>query len=261
VDIALQPHQGILRRLLKGRGDAPILRVSPQIRRLVPSTESWIDLLSDIDLARVTDWCEHLPEWTKARIQQQEPCLVHARTILLAFRLERLHNDHELVEVQSNNSDSGSELGEVSIGKAFDAVIQSALNLESEHRKEFDVDLMAIAGLEEGMFHTESTEGSGEITHIGGWGELAGEHQDQWNPEDDIPDDWKRPRRAQKVGILHCDPELANGDLNSRGKGNEETRERYKRTRTRSCTLCRYPTYGLYCWRGSVTRRVEYIST
>jgi hypothetical protein len=203
VDAALQPHQGTLRRLLKGRGDAPILHVSPHIRRLVPCTESWIDLLSDIDLARVTDWCEHLPEWIQARIQQQEPCLVHARTILLAFRLERLHEDNESVEVQSNNSDCGSEPGEVSIGKAF------------------DVDLMAIAGLEEGMFHMESTEVSEENTHIGGWGELAGEHQDRWNPKDDIPDDWKR-LRAQKVGILHCDPDAANDDLNSRGRGNEK---------------------------------------
>jgi hypothetical protein len=37
VDAALQPHQGTLRKLLKGRCDAPILCVSPPIRRFVPS--------------------------------------------------------------------------------------------------------------------------------------------------------------------------------------------------------------------------------
>jgi hypothetical protein len=110
------------------------------------------------------------------------------------FRLERLHDYNELVGVQSNNNDRGSEPGEISIDKAFDAVIQSALNLELENRNlnEFDVNLMAIAGLDEGILLIEC------------------------NPENDIPDDWKRLRRARKVGSLHCDPEPDNGELNAR---------------------------------------------
>jgi hypothetical protein len=58
IDMVLQPWQKELTLVVEGKMVSSILNANPKIRRLAPRPESWMQLLSDIDLARIKDWCE-----------------------------------------------------------------------------------------------------------------------------------------------------------------------------------------------------------
>jgi hypothetical protein len=137
-------------------------------------------MLDDIDLVRVTDWCaKHLSGFKDAATRAQHICLIHARSVIYAYRQRALieqtalddprHLDPWLPEVfKQCHPENGSFIPE-----------------------DADVDMLAVADLEEGMFNMvdEIARNDSCLDHrTGHWGERA---KDGWDPALELIVKWQ----------------------------------------------------------------------